>query len=110
MAIIQSTVFGFQNIHANGTTVIFTPQTGNASSTVVLHGITVNTKGGSANTMNVYNNTSAVAADLIANIDTTASLGNTLFYDIVCTKGLTVVLATGTAPDVTITYVVSNQA
>jgi hypothetical protein len=70
-----------------------------------LRGVTVNTKGASSNTLTLYEgNTAAVTAEtapVIAVIDTTANVG-TLFYDVVTMAGVTGVLATGTAADVTV--------
>lgn len=104
MAILQSTQFAFSHLAANGTTVVFTPQAANQSSVGVLHSISINTKGASSNTCNVYNDVSAVAGNLIANIDTTTGV-NTLFYDVICQNGITVVLATGTSADITVTWI-----
>jgi len=68
----------------------------------VLHAITINTKGASSNTITVYDNT-AGSGTVMAVIDSTASVG-TLIYDASFATGLTVVTATGTAPDITVTY------
>ncbi|HAM55177.1 MAG TPA: hypothetical protein DCQ64_07130 [Candidatus Rokubacteria bacterium] len=87
----------FAHLNANGTTVL----TGAGSGRLGL--VTINTKGASSNTLSLYAAASAVAADLIAVIDTTVGVG-TLAYDLLCPKGITAVLATGTAADVTITW------
>jgi len=67
-----------------------------------LHAITINTKGASANTATVYDNT-AGSGTKIATIDTTASVG-TLRFDAAFSTGLTIVTATGTAADITVLY------
>lgn len=85
----------YSHISSNATTTV---KSGAGS----LRGITINTKGASANTATVYDNT-AGSGTVIAVIDTTAAVG-TLSYDIAFTTGLTVVTATGTAPDMTIAY------
>lgn len=109
MAILQTTQFGYTHVAAGtATTVVFTPQVTNQNSGAVLHTITINTKGASANTLSVYNNTSAVAADLIAIIDTTSGV-NSLFYDVICNQGITVVSATGTGADFTVTWAKQGQ-
>lgn len=68
-----------------------------------LHTININKLGATANTMTVYDgidNTGAV----LAVIDTTAN-AISRYYDVSFATGLYVVIATGTAPDSTISYV-----
>lgn len=103
MAIFQTLRFTPVHINANGTTVIFTPQASNASSTATLETITVNTKGATGNTVSVYNDVSAVAANLIAVLDTTANT-QSFFYECLCDKGITIVMGTGTAADITVMW------
>lgn len=76
-----------------GTTVVAHAQT-------FLGTVNINTAV-NASTVTLYNGVAAVAADIIAVIDggTVSSKG----YFVWCTKGLTVVIASG-APDVTIGY------
>lgn len=68
-----------------------------------LHLITINTKGASSNTLTVYDNT-AGSGTVIAVIDTTVAPGPFGFN---CTfqTGLTLVSATGTGADLTVSYV-----
>lgn len=88
-------VYGSTHITTNTTTTI---RTGSG----VLHAISINTKGATANTATVYDN-SAGSGTVIAVIDTTAQV-QTLFYDIAFNTGLTIVTATGTAGDLTVIY------
>lgn len=108
MAILQTSQFGYTHLTGLATTVIFTPQVTNQGSSAVLHTININTKGAASNTLSIYNNTSAVAADLIAVVDTTTGV-NSLFYDIVCPQGITIVSATGTGADITVAWTKLNQ-
>lgn len=62
--------------------------------------VTVNTKGGTGNTLTIYDGIST-SGDVIAIIDTATSLG-TFLYDIACLVGLHVVLAGGTPADLTL--------
>lgn len=64
--------------------------------------VIINTKGSSSNTLKIYDNTAGTEG-IIASIDTTASIGR-LDYDLPFTDGIHIVIATGTAPDVTILY------
>jgi hypothetical protein len=88
--------FSFANVNANGTTTL-------VSRAGRLHSITFNTKGASSNTLTVYDNT-AGSGTKIATIDTTAVSPGVWVLDVWFTTGLTVVLATGTAADVTIAW------
>jgi len=67
-----------------------------------LHSITVNSKGATGNTATVYDNT-AGSGSVLAVIDVTANLV-TLLYDIQFLTGLTLVTASGTAADLTVSY------
>lgn len=67
-----------------------------------LHSICINTKGATANTATVYDNT-AGSGTIIAVVDTTSNVG-CLTYNLGFATGLTIVTATGTAPDMTVTY------
>jgi hypothetical protein len=85
----------YQNLSANATTTI-------KSGEGVLHAIAINTKGATGNTATIYDNTSG-SGTKIATIDTTSQI-QTLLYDINFTTGLTIVLASGTAADLTVSY------
>ena len=87
--------FNYKNLSANGTTTI---RTGAG----ILHAISINTKGASANVCTVYDNTAA-SGTKIATIDTTVTYGP-LIYDANFLTGLTIVLATGTAADITVSW------
>lgn len=104
MAVLQSQEYNFTHLSANGTTVVFTPVTGVGSSYAILHSIVINTKGASANTLAVYNDVSAVAGNQIAAIDSTNAAIGAILLDVKCTLGITVVLATGTAADITVVW------
>lgn len=95
MALPYSINNTYRNITANGTTVV---KVGSG----VLHSITLNNKGASSNTVTVYDNTAA-SGTKIATLDSTLAQ-STLFYDVGFSTGLTVVVATGTAPDLTVSY------
>lgn len=77
--------------------------TGNLSvapAAAMLYTVNINTAAGSS-TVTIYNNTSAVSADIVAVIDS-ASKGSHAF-GFLCEKGIFVAIAGGT-PDVTIGY------
>jgi hypothetical protein len=95
MASTPTGAINYSNLTANGTTTI-------KSGPGLLHTITINTKGASSNTATVYDNTSG-SGTKIATIDTTAQV-QTLLFDIAFTTGLTIVVASGTAGDLTVTY------
>lgn len=67
-----------------------------------LGSVTINTKGVTGNTATLYDGTAATGT-VIGVIDTTANVGQ-LIYNIRLAKGLTVVMATGTAADLTVTW------
>lgn len=87
---VQIGGFKYYHINANGTHGL-SPTIG------TLHTITVNTAGGAGNICMVYDGT-----NVIANIDTTVA--GTLTYDICYRSTLAIVLAGGTAADITIAY------
>lgn len=87
--------FNYTNLAANATTVI---RTGPG----ILHAITVNTQGASSNVLTVYDNT-AGSGTKIATIDSTVDYG-TLLYDVTFSTGLTIVIGTGTAADITVSW------
>lgn len=82
-------------ITSNATTTV---NSGNAS---YLKRIVINTAGASSNTMTVYHGDVATGT-VIAVIDTTAI--NEFTYDRDMPDGITIVTATGTAPDATVVY------
>ena len=82
----------YTRISTNTTTVV-------KSGAGTLKSININTAGASANVATVYDNT-AGSGTVIAVIDTTAK--GTHHYDIAFGTGLTIVTATGTAADLTV--------
>lgn len=86
----------FLNVTAN--TAATTIKTGAGTLVAVM----INTKGASGNVLTMYDNTTN-SGTKIATIDTTASL-TFLPYNAGFSTGLTIVLATGTAADLTFTY------
>lgn len=90
-------VWAYSNLLANATTTI---KTGSG----VLHGITINDVGAGGNTLTVYDNT-AGSGTVIATIDTVELNGRYLPFDVRFGTGLTVVMATGTAANITVAYV-----
>ena len=86
----------YTNLAANATTVI-QPGAGR------LHSIVINTIGVTGNVCTVYDNT-AGSGTIIATIDTTIAAAPTRIFDIEFKTGLTVVIATGTAANITVTW------
>jgi hypothetical protein len=71
----------------------------------VLGSVIINKVGATGNTLTIYDDTAATAANAIAAIDTTrVGLGGNLDFNVVMSRGIFVVLASGTAADLTITY------
>jgi len=91
----------YTHLNANGTTVL-----GGASTSPgqgwLLHTVTINTKGASSNTLTI---TDKGNGNVIAVIDTTAGV-QTLTFDAMMAggSGIQCVLATGTAADVTVSW------
>lgn len=81
------------NLLANGTTLV---RTGIG----VMAGVNINVLGASSNTLKLYDGLTA-AGTLIGTIDTTVALGPTM-PNVKFSTGLTAVLGTGTAADITI--------
>jgi hypothetical protein len=70
----------------------------------ILHSITVNTKGATANVATVYDNATG-AGTVIAVIDTVGAVGASYTFDVLCANGITVITATGTAADLTVCWI-----
>lgn len=88
------------NITTNGTTSL--------PGSFVLIAIVVNTKGASSNNAKIYDNDSTEAGtgdpdDLKGTLDTVNTLGR-VEYGIPMYKGIYIVLASGTAADLTVVY------
>lgn len=86
----------FKNLAANATTTV---KTGAGT----LDSIIINTVGASANTITVYDNT-AGSGTKIATVDGTIAGGTRIIYNCAFTTGLTIVIATGTAANITVVY------
>lgn len=69
----------------------------------ILHKVVINTKGAAANTLTLYDNTTATGT-VIAIIDTVNINSQALLYDLAFATGLSAITATGTAADITIVY------
>jgi hypothetical protein len=88
--------FSYKNLAANAaTTVKATPG--------FLHCLTINTIGSSSNTITIYDGTDTNGTK-IATIDSTIANAPTRIFDVSFTVGLHVVIATGTAADITLSY------
>lgn len=92
---MSKTSYLWANITTNATTVV-------KGSPAILHSITINKSGGSSNTITIYNHPSS-ATNAVATIDGTAA-PQTFTYDIDLSLGLTIVTATGTAADITVSF------
>lgn len=89
--------YNYRRLNANATTTL---QTGGG----VVHSVTVGVAGASANTITLYDNTAA-SGTVIFNASTVVTLPCTWVLDAGFGTGLTCIIQTGTAADVTITYV-----
>lgn len=87
----------YANLAANATTVI---QAGAGR----LHSVLINTIGATGNVCTIYDNT-AGSGTKIATIDTTIAAAPPRIYDVEFKTGLTVVIGTGTAADITVTWI-----
>lgn len=87
--------YSFKHLAANATTVV---KTGSG----VVSAVLLNTIGGSSNTLTLYDGLSA-SGTVIAIIGTTVAAAR-FPIGVLFVTGLTVVIATGTAADVTIVY------
>jgi hypothetical protein len=95
MSVSPSGSFNYTHLNANGTTVV-------KAAPGFLHTLTINVKGATGNTITLYDNTSG-SGTVVAVIDPTQNLV-TLAFDVNFMTGLTVVIATGTAPDITLSW------
>src|SRR5690348_4762623 len=95
-------LYNYKHANSNSATgVVLSPNAGSR-----LHSVTINSKGATANLLTIYDTATdagKAAGNTIAVIDTTTAVG-TLIYDVVVNAGLTYVLNTGTAADVTIAW------
>lgn len=91
-----SSTNSYKNLAANATTTV---KTGAGT----LDSIVINTVGASANTITVYDNT-AGSGTKIATVDGTIAGGTRIIYNVAFTTGLTIVIATGTAANITVVY------
>lgn len=96
LSALRPTPFLANNITTSTTTTV---KTGAG----FLHAISINTKGATAATATVYDNTAGSGTKL-ATIDVTANVG-TLILDVKFATGLTIVTATGTPGDLTVSYI-----
>lgn len=88
--------YAYSNLLANATTLLKTGQG-------LLHSIVINNAGAASNLCTVYDGLSA-SGIVIATIDTVELNGRVLLYDVHFTVGLTIVIGTGTAADLTVAY------
>lgn len=86
----------YTNLAANGTAVV-------APNSCKLKRVVINNQGASSNTLTIYDNASAGSGNVVATIDTT-EVKDTLEYGVIMKNGITVVMATGTAADLTIIW------
>ena len=92
------------NIKTNGTT--FIPVPANPVGKLVLVRIVINTKGASSNTAVIYDSNETLGANddyRKAGLDTVNTTGH-IDYGFPMFNGIYIVVATGTAPDMTVVY------
>lgn len=87
--------YSYSNITTNATTTV-------KSGAGTLHSIVVNTSG-ATDTITVYDSTTG-SGTKIGTINSAATPGATLIYDVAFATGLTLVTAGTTPPDITVTY------
>jgi hypothetical protein len=92
--IVVENRYNYKNLAALATTTV-------KSTPGFLHSIIINTAGATGNTVTIYDNT-AGSGTKIATIDATAV--SQRIYNVQFTTGLTVVVANGTAADITVSY------
>lgn len=89
-------VYVHSNLAANATTTL-------KATPGILHSIVINKIGASSNIVTVYDNTTGTGT-VIATIDSTIAAAPTRIFDVQFTTGLTIVIGTGTAADITVSY------
>lgn len=92
------------NIKTNGTT--FIPVPANPTGKLVLVRLVVNKKGASSNTATIYDSNETIGANdeqKKGTVDTTDKV-TSLEYGFPMYNGIYIVVATGTAPDITVVY------
>lgn len=103
LPVVQAQPTGSQFYDVYGVTYISTNDTTTAlTGAGVLHTVCVTDAGASANTATIYDNT-AGSGTVVALIDT-VSFSGCMELDATIATGITVVTATGTAGDLTLTY------
>ena len=93
---MNETTYHYSYLAANAATQVKT-------GTGKLHSVVINTAGASSNVITLYDGTDTNGT-VIAVIDGTAAAGNILLYDVQFITGLHVVIGTGTAAKITISY------
>lgn len=93
---VQTDSHSYANIISNATTTV-------KSGAGNLHAVCLNKVGASANTATIYDNTVG-SGTKIGTVDTTQAGVGCLVYDVKFSTGLTIVTATGTAGDITVSY------
>ena len=91
----------FINLLTNATTVV-------KSGAGFLNRVVINNAGASSNTITLYDNTAA-SGTLIGVIDSVEANGRLLEYGLDFKTGLTVVIETGTAADITVVFDQENR-
>lgn len=93
---VQIGGFKYAHINALGATVLM-------NAIGHLHAVIINTAGAGGNTC-ILSDSVGAAAPVIAVIDTVVTTPTTLTYNTTFRSGLTVILAAGTAADITVIY------
>lgn len=94
--------YAFKHFAANNTGVAL------VASEAILHSVIINNAGASANIVTLYNAATAATSDTttdIAIIDSVELNGREFVYDITCSAGIFFKMETGTAADVTVTWI-----
>lgn len=98
----MSSSAGWKHLNANSASAVALAGVGQTAQ-VILRRVTINTAGAGGNTLTIYDS-SDTSGTVVAVIDTTRGNVAGGEYDITLTKGLAVVLNTGTAADVTVIW------
>ncbi|MEK9207460.1 MAG: hypothetical protein AAB922_03195 [Patescibacteria group bacterium] len=91
----------YKNLLANATTTL-------KSSAGILNRIVINNVGAAGNILTIYDN-SAASGTLVGVVDTVELNGRVLDYRLALNTGLTVVMGTGTAADITVVFDEENS-